>query len=396
MADIKNIDVFQTVTSVSFEVEPNTDIININKVTTSGYSGVPNLQEVTTIGNTTNNTIIANVASSNPANPAITGYSATGAGVYGQSDGKGVFGYSFLDTAVYGLAESVNGIGVKGYAEDGVGGEFETDAFDANIANFKKSGVLKAFINNAGELTAQKLKKDGGTSSEILAADGTVITAGTNITISGGTISSTGGGGGAPQTGQIIVTSGTSFTVPTGVGITTSTVFNIELVGGGGGGGGVPTAGSSGSGGGGGGYVFVRLTGLSPGNYTCVIGTGGGASAWGGNTTITILGVTYTASGGGAGANAISSNGGAGGTGTNGDINITGQSGDDSPTSSSAVQSSQGGSSAKGWGLGANGVRNTIAGKAATGYGGGGSAGKQNSTGGSGTGGIIFAQWFNQ
>ena len=33
MADIKNIDVYQDVTSVSFEVEPNTDIININKVT---------------------------------------------------------------------------------------------------------------------------------------------------------------------------------------------------------------------------------------------------------------------------------------------------------------------------------------------------------------------------
>ena len=39
MADIKNIDVFQTVTSVSFEVEPNTNIININKVTIEGTSG---------------------------------------------------------------------------------------------------------------------------------------------------------------------------------------------------------------------------------------------------------------------------------------------------------------------------------------------------------------------
>ena len=38
MADIKNIDVYQDVTSVSFEVEPNTDIININKVTIEGGS----------------------------------------------------------------------------------------------------------------------------------------------------------------------------------------------------------------------------------------------------------------------------------------------------------------------------------------------------------------------
>jgi hypothetical protein len=60
MADIIDIDVFQTVTSVSFEVEPNTDIININKVTTSGYTGVPNLQEVTNQGATTNNPITAN------------------------------------------------------------------------------------------------------------------------------------------------------------------------------------------------------------------------------------------------------------------------------------------------------------------------------------------------
>ena len=60
MADIKNIDVFQTVTSVSFEVEPNTDIININKVTTTGYSGVPSLQDVTDVGASTTNPITAN------------------------------------------------------------------------------------------------------------------------------------------------------------------------------------------------------------------------------------------------------------------------------------------------------------------------------------------------
>jgi hypothetical protein len=46
-----------------------------------------------------------------------------------------------------------------------------------------------------GNLTATTLIKSGGTSAQILAADGSVITAGTNITISGGTISSSGGGG---------------------------------------------------------------------------------------------------------------------------------------------------------------------------------------------------------
>lgn len=48
--------------------------------------------------------------------------------------------------------------------------------------------VYSQFIN------ADKFIKQGGTSSQILAANGDSITAGTNITISGGTISSTGGG----------------------------------------------------------------------------------------------------------------------------------------------------------------------------------------------------------
>jgi hypothetical protein len=48
----------------------------------------------------------------------------------------------------------------------------------------------------SGNLTAASFIKSGGTSAQILAADGSVITAGTNITISGGTISASGGGGG--------------------------------------------------------------------------------------------------------------------------------------------------------------------------------------------------------
>ena len=56
MADIKNIDVFQTVTSVSFEVEPNTNIININKVTIEGTGGgATNLSTTQTASNFTIN-----------------------------------------------------------------------------------------------------------------------------------------------------------------------------------------------------------------------------------------------------------------------------------------------------------------------------------------------------
>jgi len=43
MADIKNIDVFQTVSSVTFQVEPNTNIININKITTESVVATTNL-----------------------------------------------------------------------------------------------------------------------------------------------------------------------------------------------------------------------------------------------------------------------------------------------------------------------------------------------------------------
>jgi hypothetical protein len=45
-------------------------------------------------------------------------------------------------------------------------------------------------------VTAANIIRSGGTATQILAANGSVITAGTNITISGGVISSTGGGGG--------------------------------------------------------------------------------------------------------------------------------------------------------------------------------------------------------
>ncbi len=202
--------------------------------------------------------------------------------------------------------------------------------------------------------------------------------------------------------GTIIVTSGTSFTTPSG--ITSSTVFMIWIIGGGGGGGGSNTASGNGSGGGGGGGVFVKVTGLTAStSYTCAIGTGGtggtGAADGtdGGSTTLTIGATTYTASGGGKGIGAISSDGGAGGTGTNGDLNVTGQRGGDSPSASTASTDAAGGNSPWGWGLGGAQVRSATDGKSGTGYGAGGSGGKSttNKVGGNGTNGIIFCQYFN-
>ena len=73
-----------------------------------------------------------------------------------------------------------------------------------------KNGVDKLVVNQAGELTATKLIKDGGTSSQILAADGSVITQGNNITITGGVISSVGGSGGGGSSVNYYLNGGTS------------------------------------------------------------------------------------------------------------------------------------------------------------------------------------------
>jgi len=60
MADIKNIDVVQTISSVNFTVQPNTNVININKIVSGSTGGSQNLQQVTDIGNSTTNSITAN------------------------------------------------------------------------------------------------------------------------------------------------------------------------------------------------------------------------------------------------------------------------------------------------------------------------------------------------
>ena len=60
------------------------------------------------------------------------------------------------------------------------------------------------------DITAEKLIKSGGTSSQILAADGSVITQGNNITITGGVISSVGGSGGGGSSVNYYLNGGTS------------------------------------------------------------------------------------------------------------------------------------------------------------------------------------------
>ena len=64
-----------------------------------------------------------------------------------------------------------------------------------DLFTLSKTGVA-TFLSS---VTATSFIKTSGTSSQILVADGSVITAGTNITISGGVISATGGSGSVSQ-----------------------------------------------------------------------------------------------------------------------------------------------------------------------------------------------------
>ena len=197
-------------------------------VDSTSYTTAQNLQQVTDLGASTDNSILITVLDDD----ALNANSETGIAVYG---------YSNNNSGIVG--ESSNGVAVSGWSNNGIGGEFISNnnekgirvtANDDTVAEFNqslgnkgliinsgtssignfielaKNGINKLTVNQAGELTAQKLIKDGGTSSQILAADGSVITAGTNITITGGQISSVGGSGGGGSSVNYYLNGGTS------------------------------------------------------------------------------------------------------------------------------------------------------------------------------------------
>jgi hypothetical protein len=75
------------------------------------------------------------------------------------------------------------------YGNDSSGVPKDILLMDYNGATIDGTLVVNSSI------TGNSFIKSGGTSAQLLAADGSVVTAGTNITISGGTISASGGGG---------------------------------------------------------------------------------------------------------------------------------------------------------------------------------------------------------
>lgn len=91
------------------------------------------------------------------------------------------------------------------------------------------------------------------------------------------------------------------------------TKFVLAIMRGGGGGGGNKASSTDGSGGGEGGigFAFVPVAAGTP--YVCVVGAGGAATGGGGTTSMSIAGVTFSATGGAAGASGNYSAPGAGG-----------------------------------------------------------------------------------
>ena len=180
-----------------------------NVVTVEGSGGSQDLQSVTDIGATTTNKITINpIGDINGLEINATGdggglriITQAGVGIYSQSYDTAFTGNSDYGMNLVGFVQGLNiysdqefvasfsqGLTAKGLLIN------SGTSSSGNFIELNKNSVNKLIVNQAGELTAEKLIKNGGTSSQILAADGSVITAGTNITISGGTISSTSGG----------------------------------------------------------------------------------------------------------------------------------------------------------------------------------------------------------
>ena len=222
-----DIDVFQTVTSVSFQVEPNTNVININKVTIEN-GGLQDLQSVTNVGATTTNGI--SIDTGDTANAGLSAISI-GTAIYGQSsEGTGIYGDSLYGTGIYGssndgigvysysenfiglFAYSDNGTGLSTYSSSGIGLEVYgngTVAIDCNLGNTNKGlvvdsgasstgnpievikdGVTKFVVNQEGSVTANQVKFNTTPTEPATATVGSLIwndTAGTlDLKLKGG------------------------------------------------------------------------------------------------------------------------------------------------------------------------------------------------------------------
>jgi hypothetical protein len=199
-------------------------------------TGNQDLQSVTDIGATTTNGIYIN-GITNDYGLVVETNSNNYPSIYVDNSATGINANGIEANALTGVTAKIYnqaGVGIRAEAVSGIpiivyGNGNNTSSIDVNLGNtnkglvinsgtsstgnpieVNKNGVNKLTVNQQGDITATTLIKQGGTSSQILAADGSVITAGTNITITGGQISSVGGAGGGGSSVNYYLNGGTS------------------------------------------------------------------------------------------------------------------------------------------------------------------------------------------
>ena len=258
--DIIDINVTETVETVAITVNPNLTTVNINRQVPVGVNG-QDLQSVTDIGASTSNSITANsfvksdgtsaqiLAANGSVITAGTNITISGGTISSTGGASSATNLTTSQTASnftinsstgddasvplgngtlagatlndYTTAEKNKLSGIATGAEVNVNADWDAVSGDAQILNKPTiSGTNTGdqnlqSVTNLGSstttpITANSFIKSGGTSSEILAADGSVITAGTNITITGGQISSVGGSGGGGSSVNYYLNGGTS------------------------------------------------------------------------------------------------------------------------------------------------------------------------------------------
>lgn len=125
-----------------------------------------------------------------------------------------------INAGLFSAAEKSKLSGIQAGAQINVNADWNATSGDAQILNKPIIPVITGFVPyteattnvdlGLNNITANSFIKSGGTSSQILAANGDVITAGTNITISGGIISSVGGTGSGGSSVNYYLNGGTS------------------------------------------------------------------------------------------------------------------------------------------------------------------------------------------
>lgn len=274
-------------------------------------------------------------------------------------------------------------------------------------------GQIEAGAYGSGSIAAADIADGAVTSGKIL--DGSVTSAkcGSGAATASQALFANGTGGATyrgmapndlPARTQVVLTSGTSWSVPSNV-----TQVRARLWGGGGGGGSAQASNThTGGGGGAGGYCEALVSVTPGGTVTYAVGAAGSGGAAGSNNggnggTTTFGSLTANGGTGGAFSTAWGSNtpGGAGGTASGGTINLTGQEGGGGwQANGIGYISGQGGNAPQGMGFGgasrAQQVQTEGTGPSATGFGAGGAGGWSQGTaqaGGNGSAGVIILDY---